>query len=441
MEPIGLMKTYTEPSREIPVSAEVDVLVCGAGPGGIGAALGAARAGCRNVLLLEGGNAVGGVSTTGMMSHWTGSTESPLLEEICRLQSESVLLPPSETGKSDHYISHEALKNTYLKLLADAGVRVQLYTQVVDAIVEDGCVKGVVTESKSGREAILAKVVIDATGDGDVAARAGAAFDLGREGDHVCQPVTLMFRLGGVDTGRCIAPPSFETTVQVPKGEIQALAREHLPAPAGHTLLYHQHLPGEMCVNMTNVTDVDATDVRQLSAAELVCRRQMEEIVAFLREYAPGYEHCYAVAAAAQIGVRESRHFRTLHTLTEEDVVEARLFDDWIATRNHFNFDIHNTKGSGLDANGAQKHFHSKGKYSVPYRSCVPETLDGLLLAGRDIGGTHKAHSNYRVMPICLNVGQGVGIAAHLAASRGIQPRAVDARDIQAILKVQGVEP
>ena len=435
------MKTYTEPSRSLPVAAEVDVLVCGAGPGGVGAALGAARAGCRNVLLLEGGNAVGGVSTTGMMSHWTGSTESPLMQEVWRAQSESVLLPENEVGKANAQIHHEALKNAYLKLLADAGVRVQLYTQVVDAIVEDGCVKGVVTESKSGREAIFAKVVVDATGDGDVAARAGAAFDLGREGDHVCQPVTLMFRLGGVDTEHCIAPGSFETLIQVPKGEIQALAREHLTAPAGHTLLYHQHLPGEMCVNMTNVTNVDATDVRQITAAELVCRRQMEEIVAFLRAYAPGYEHCYVVASASQIGVRETRHFRTLHTMSEEDIVEARLFDDWIATRNHFNFDIHNTKGAGLDANGAQHHFHAKGKYSIPYRSCVPETLDGLLLAGRDIGGTHKAHSNYRVMPICINVGQGVGIAATLAAAKGIRPRDVAAADIQAELRRQGVEP
>ena len=435
------MKTYTEPSRSIPVAAEADVLVCGAGPAGIGAALGAARAGCRNVLLLEGGNAVGGVSTTGMMSHWTGSTESPLMEEVCRLQADSVLLPEPERGRADHYIGHEALKNAYLKLLADAGVRVQLYTQVVGAIVEDGCVKGVVTESKSGREAVLAKVVVDATGDGDVAARAGAAFDMGREGDGVCQPVTLMFRLGGVDTSRCIAPGSFETTVAVPAGEIQALAREHLPAPAGHVLLYRQHLPGEMCVNMTNVTNVDATDVRQLSQAELVCRRQMEAIVAFLRAYAPGYEHCYVVASASQIGVRETRHFRTLHTMSEDDIVEARLFDDWIATRNYFNFDIHNTKGAGLDANGAQHHFRAKGKYAIPYRSCVPESLDGLLLAGRDIGGTHKAHSNFRVMPICINVGQGVGIAAWLAASRGLRPRDVNAADIQAELRRQGVEP
>ena len=435
------MKTYTEPSRSLPVAAEVDVLVCGAGPAGIGAALGAARAGCRNVLLLEAGNAVGGVSTTGMMSHWTGSTESPLMEEVCRLQSENVLLPESERGKPDHYICHEALKNAYLRLLDEAGVQVRLYTQVADAIVADGRVRGVITESKSGREAVFAKVVVDATGDGDVAARAGAAFDMGREGDGVCQPVTLMFRLGGVDTERCIAPGSFETTVEVPAGEIQALAREHLPSPAGHVLLYRQHLPGEMCVNMTNVTNIDGTDAAALSRAELECRRQMEAIVAFLRRYAPGYEHCYVVASASQIGVRETRHFRTLHTMTEEDIVEARHFDDWIATRNHFNFDIHNTKGAGLDANGAQKHFHARGKYTIPYRSCVPETLDGLLLAGRNIGGTHKAHSNFRVMPICLNVGQGAGIAAAIASARGLAPRDVPAADIQAELRRQGVEP
>ena len=435
------MKTYTEPSRSLPVAAEVDVLVCGAGPAGIGAALGAARAGCRNVLLLEAGNAVGGVSTTGMMSHWTGSTESPLMEEVCRLQSENVLLPESERGKPDHYICHEALKNAYLRLLDEAGVQVRLYTQVADAIVADGRVRGVITESKSGREAVFAKVVVDATGDGDVAARAGAAFDMGREGDGVCQPVTLMFRLGGVDTERCIAPGSFETTVEVPAGEIQALAREHLPSPAGHVLLYRQHLPGEMCVNMTNVTNIDGTDAAALSRAELECRRQMEAIVAFLRRYAPGYEHCYVVASASQIGVRETRHFRTLHTMTEEDIVEARHFDDWIATRNHFNFDIHNTKGAGLDANGAQKHFHARGKYTIPYRSCVPETLDGLLLAGRNIGGTHKAHSNFRVMPICLNVGHGAGIAAAIASARGLAPRDVSAADIQAELRRQGVEP
>ena len=109
--------------------------------------------------------------------------------------------------------------------------------------------------------------------------------------------------------------------------------------------------------------------------------------------------------------------------------------------RNHFNFDIHNTKGAGLDANGAQQKFRAKGKYTIPYRSCVPESLDGLLLAGRNIGGTHKAHSNFRAMPICLNVGQGVGVAAALAAKRGLLPRDLPAAAIQTELRRQGVEP
>ena len=435
------MKTIREPSREIPVSAEVDVLVCGSGPGGIGAALGAARAGCRRVLLVEAGNALGGTATLGMMSHWVGRTESPLMAEIWKRQSESPILPESDKGRVNNLVSHEALKGALFALLEEAGVEVQLYTLVVDALKDGDKVVGVVTESKSGREAILAKVVVDATGDGDVAARAGVPFDLGREGDGVCQPATLMFRLGGVDTGNNILPGSFETTVQVPAGEIQALAREHLPAPAGHVLLYPQHLPGEVCVNMTNVTGVDATDVRSLTRAERVCRKQMDAIVAFLREYAPGYAHCYVVAAASLMGVRESRHFHTLYRLTEQDIVEARLFEDWISKRNFFNFDIHNTKGSGLDANGAQKHFKAKGEYSIPYRACVPAGTDGLLLAGRDIGGSHKAHSNYRVMPICLSIGQGVGIAAAQAVARGVEPREVDVSQVQAQLIASGVEP
>ena len=227
----------------------------------------------------------------------------------------------------------------------------------------------------------------------------------------------------------------------MPKGEIQALGHEHLPFPAGHVLLYPAPLPGEVCVNMTNVTGVNATDVRELTRAELTCREQMVKIVQFLREFAPGYENCYAVTSAANVGVRETRHFKALYQLNETDIVEARTFDDWIATRNHFNFDIHNVKGPGLDANGAQHKFRSKGKYTIPYRSCVPEKLDGLLLSGRNIDGTHKAHSNFRVMPICLNIGQGTGVAAALAARNSIPARSVDVKAVQAELMKMGIRP
>ena len=206
-------------------------------------------------------------------------------------------------------------------------------------------------------------------------------------------------------------------------------------------LLYPTRLPGCVCVNMTNATGVDATDARSVTRAEIECRAQIEPIVAFLREFAPGYETCYALSSAQNVGIRESRHFRGVYALTEEDIVEGRSFDDWIAVRNFFNFDIHNVGGAGLDPNGAQKHFKAKGTYQIPYRCCVPEKLDGLLLAGRNISGTHKAHSNFRVMTICADVGYGAGTAAVLAAKAGVRPRDVDVAAVQRVLRAAGCEP
>lgn len=434
------MKTYTEKPREIPVVAEVQVLVVGGGPAGIGAALGAARNGAKT-MIIEQSNCLGGMATAGMMSHWSGSESSPVGNEVLERMRESKSLPPNWKEDRKCCVSHECQKRALIDLLEEAGVTIQFYTWFADVIMDGNRIAGVITESKSGREAIMADIVIDATGDGDVAARTGAEYILGREEDNVCQPVTLMFRIGGVDYSRAIFPPSFESYVQVPKGEVQALGKSHLPFPAGHVLLYRTRLPGEVCVNMTNVIDIDGTNVRDLTKAEIICRRQMDDIVVFLREFVPGYEECYLVTSAQNVGVRETRHFKGLYTLTAEDIVEAKVFDDWIAVRNYFNFDIHNTKGNGLDANGAQKHFHANGEYTIPYRCCVPEKIDGLLLSGRNISGTHKAHSNFRVMTICLNIGYGAGIAGAIAATKGIQPREVDYHEIQKTLRAAGFEP
>ncbi|NLZ62693.1 MAG: FAD-dependent oxidoreductase [Lentisphaerae bacterium] len=437
------MQTYLEPARSLPVVAEVEVLVAGGGPAGVGAALAAARAGAKT-MLLEKANALGGMATSGMMSHWSGAQQLPLLQEIIDRMRTSSSLPPDREITSDYdekwCISHECQKTALAELLAEAAVVVQLHTWVVGVIKEGDRVCGVITESKSGREVILAKVVIDATGDGDLAAWAGVEFILGREKDNCCQPVTLMFRIGGVDYSRAIFPGSFESYIQIPKGEVQALGKKHLPPPAGHVLLYQTRLPGEVCVNMTNVTNIDGTDVRQLSQAEFICRQQMDAIILFLREFVPGYEKCYLVAAAENVGVRETRHCQGVYTITGEDILEARVFEDWIATRNYFNFDIHSLIGPGLDRNGVQKHFKSKGTYTIPYRACLPRKVDGLLFAGRNISGTHLAHSNFRVMGICLGIGQGVGVAAAVAVKQNVLPRDVDIREVQRILLANGVE-
>ncbi len=433
------MKTLLVPEREIPVSAETEVLVVGGGPAGIGAALAAARCGAKT-MLIEHFNCLGGIATSGLMSHWTGASEGPIYQEILdRCKAEKWPGEDEEMMKRPK-IHHEKLKLVLYDMLEEAGITVQLHTDAAEAIMDGNRITGVITQSKSGREAIMAQVVIDASGDGDIAASAGAEFYKGREEDGLMQPVTLMFKIENVDISRAIFPGSFETKVEVPAGEIQALARENLPAPAGHVLLYQSTVEGQVVVNMTNLTGIDGTSVRDLTKAEMICHRQVPVILDFLRRYAPGYENCRLVETASVIGVRETRHFKGLYTITPEDIVEAQLFPDWIATRCHFNFDIHAIKGAGLDPDGAQAHFQSKGKYSIPYGCCVPEKIDGLLLSGRNISGTHKAHSNFRAMPVCTNIGQGVGTAAAVAVQDGVLPRNVDITKVQRKLREQGVQ-
>lgn len=431
---------YHEPAREIPVKAQVDVLVCGGGPSGFGAAVAAARAGAKT-LLIEQTSSIGGIATSGLMSHWTGDSEGPILDELlerARDTNRDYNYFGKKVLKAKNIINPEKTRLVMTEMLEEAGVTIQLYTMVA-AVIKDGSrVLGVVTESKSGREAIFAKVVVDATGDGDIAFKAGAEYIKGREGDNAMQPVTVMFKVGGVEMERAIFPGEFEDYIQVPNGEIQALGRKELPPPAGHVLLYPSSLPGVVTVNMTNATGIDGTKVEDLTRGDIACRKQIPLIVDFLRRNAPGYENCYCLSSAPSLGVRETRHFIGLYTVQKEDIECARLFEDWIATRCYFNFDIHGINGPGLDETGAQNEFTQKRKYTLPYRATVPKSIDGLLLAGRNISGTHVAHSNYRAMPIVLNIGQGVGVAAALCAKEGVQPREMEPGKIQAALVAQG---
>lgn len=192
---------------------------------------------------------------------------------------------------------------------------------------------------------------------------------------------------------------------------------------------------------MTNCIEVDGTKAEDLTKATYVCRKQIEPIVRFLREYVPGYENCYVISSASMIGVRETRHFKGEYTLTEEDILNARVFDDWAVTKALFNFDVHNLSGAGLDKTGSQKHFPQSRGYTIPYRCFVPQKVENLLLAGRNISGTHMAHSNYRVMPICANMGQAVGTAAALCVRYNTTPRELEVSLLQDELKKQGVYP
>lgn len=410
-----------------PIKGEYDVIVAGSGPAGIAAAISSARHGAKT-LLVENSGCVGGMSTVGLMSHWTGSVNSRLYSEVLRRAAD---MNTYNKGNVQSAIDPELLKILYIEMLEEAGVELLLYTIVCGVMKSDNKVCGIISEGKGGRIAYSAKVVIDCSGDGDVAYFAGAEYFKGRENDGKMQPATLMFKVAGVDMDKAVFPGSFEELVETPKGELQSLARQKLPSDAGHVLLYKTTIPGVVTCNMTNTIDVDGTDVKDLTRAEISCRKQMLPIVNFLREFVPGYENCYIISGASLIGIRETRHFKGLYKITEEDILQAREFDDWVVRDARFNFDIHNMSGSGLDETGCQKHFKQSNGYTIPYRCLIPEKVDGLLLSGRNISGTHMAHSNFRAMPICFAIGEAGGIAAAIAVENNIELRNVSADTIQ----------
>ena len=392
-----------------------DVLVLGSGPAGFAAAYTAAKRGSKVILVEQGGD-VGGISTSGLMSHWTGNCDSPLYKEI--LQRSADKNEGRHKGIITKYIDPEKLKTLYLEMLCEAGVTLMLYTFAEDSICDGNKVLGATVINKSGKTDIYAKITIDATGDGDIAARAGADFVLGRESDNKMQPATLMFKVGGVDYDRAVFLGSFESTYNTNQGELQALAKEHIPFPAGHILTYKTTLPGIVTCNMTNAINIDGTNADDLTKATLICRQQMDDIVKYLRKFVPGYENCYIISSASLIGVRETRHFKGKYSLTEQDILEAKVFDDYVVKNAHFNFDVHNITGSGLDATGIQQHFTQSKGYTIPYRCLLPEIKENLLFCGRNISGTHMAHSNFRVMPICVGIGEAAGAAAAIASTQ-----------------------
>lgn len=414
-------------SAEVKHLKEYDVIVAGSGPAGVAAAISAGRLGAKT-LIIESLGRLGGISTSGMMSHFTGNVGNRLYHEVLERAAQKNYF---NNGVKTITIDPEFLTLTYIEMLEEAGVDILLYTTVCDVMMEGDLLKGVICHNKGGFCAFSSKVVIDATGDGDVAYKCGVPFRLGRETDGKMQPSTLMFKVGGVDMDRAVFADTFETLVPTEKGELQSLAKKILPAPAGHVLLYRSTIPGIVTCNMTNITGIDGTSAEGLTKAEIICRKQIPYIVNFLREYAPGYEKCYVVGAASLIGIRETRHFEGVKKITEEEIAQAVRHDDYVVYDAYFNFDVHNITGSGLDDTGCQHKFTQTKGYTIPYGCFVPQKIDGLLLSGRNISGTHMAHSNFRAMPICMGMGEAVGIAAALSVNQKKKVRDIDPKDIQ----------
>ncbi|MBO9595176.1 MAG: FAD-dependent oxidoreductase [Niabella sp.] len=457
------MNAIEEEKRELPVYARPEVLVVGAGPAGIGAAIAAARNGAK-VLLLERYGFLGGNLTIAMvnpMFTFHDVKGKQVIRGIAgELVNRLVALKSSQGHITDLTFDNasmtpfdpEGMKYLLFQMALEAGVELLLHTWAVGVQKENGNVTAVIIENKSGRQAICPQVIIDCSADADVAAMAGAPFVKGREEDGAMQPVTLFYRIGGInmtalrswmkqnrdllkdsptddeiDSSEAIAFLGLKELVK------KGMESGEFPKDAAPRILFYQlPMEGQIAVNATRLQGIDGTNAADLTRAEIETRSQAWQIHHFLKKHVGGFEQSYILDTGVQVGVRETRHIKGDYKLTEQDVLSNRAFEDGIACGT-FAIDIHPPEGE-------QQIFTGSGKavYEIPYRSLLPIGLDNVLVAGRSISATHTAFGSARVMATCMGIGQGAGVAAAAMASAQLTSRQVDTNALRATLIRQG---
>lgn len=430
------MKTVSY-EKALPVWKSYDVVVCGAGPAGICAAVAAARQGVK-VALLERYGIPGGNLTAGHVGPILGMVgKGTMRDEVTALLGVENNDMDGTTG-----VAHDMEKARIVltEFIYHENIDVYLQTMVSDAWMEGDTIKGVVISTKEGLRVLEGSVVIDATGDGDIAAFAGCEFEKGRE-DGLMQPVTLEFTLDQVDEERAILCIGDIDDVQFKGKRFLDWCKEQadqgrIPSQAAAVRLHPTVYKGSRQVNTTQANGYDSTKLETMFDAELELRRQIPVLQEFFRENLPGYENCKVVASACTTGIRESRRVMGEYCLTAEDCVSGARFPDVIVHKAEFLVDIHNPAGAGL----AEEKIQYCTPYDIPYRCFVPKQVEGLYVAGRCISGTHRAHASYRVMSICMAMGEAVGIAASMCAAQGCTPRALDVGQLQSVMTTKGIE-
>ena len=419
-----------------------DVIVAGGGPAGIAAAVSAARLGARTALVERYG-ILGGMLTSGHVQPILGHAEGKTMyDEIVALLQEGHTDVPSIATRNGREvgIDLEEAKHRLLKLCVENGVFVYLQTPVADVIMDGNRITGVVVLTPKGLEELHASVVVDATGDGFAAMRAGAPFEIGRASDGKCQPATLEFTVENVDNSHHFFCYGGSDPVTLPDGrrysEVckEACAHGELPENVSIVRIHHTLQPDERNINATQANGFDTLTPQGNTAAEYLLREQIPIVIDFLRKHAPGFENCRLKSSATTLGVRETRRFIGDYVISDEDVEKGARHADVVVHKAWFLIDIHNPTGGGQ----AEKHSQPATPYDIPYRSLLPRDVEGLLLSGRNISGTHRAHASYRVMGVAIPTGQAAGTAAALSVQKGCAPRELDYRFVQQALKAYG---
>lgn len=420
------------------------------------AARAAAAGGKHKVMLVESRGFLGGNLTIGLpILAFLGPKGNQVIKGeaqhfIDRMRARGAAGPhkPCKNHMSLTIIDSEEAKTVCAEMLQEAGVEVLMYAFCCGALKEGDDVTGIIIESKCGREAILAKTVIDCTGDGDVAFRAGVECHKG-DAEGGMQPPTLMYQMRGVKMQELrdaivkhpdvydmdVMPPSqFESGHFITVGlrrQIREAQAEGLEIPVSRTILITGLAPDEIWVNMTRVSGVDSTDPASYTRGEITARRQMKDVTEYLRRFVPGFEDARVEKIAPFMGIRESRVIVGKYVLTAEDVLSMKHFPDTVVVAG-YPVDIHHAKGGDCTM------LFTEDAYDIPYRVLVPEKVGSLLVAGRCSSMNHEAMAGTRVMSTCMALGEAAGTAARIALDDGVKPADVNVDKLRSALLANG---
>lgn len=394
------------------IKKHYDAIVVGGGFSGLFAAISLKREG-KDVLLLERSGALGGAANVNyvlpFMNFWYTDKETKerkylsrglFFEFLSRMEKFDAL---SERGCV--HFSDEYLKIVLDDMASFYGVKVLFHSTLSDVEVENGKIESISFLNVTGKVKVSADAYIDATGDGFLFYLAGCEYQIGRENDNKCQPMTLCFRMGQVDVHKFFT----EDLPLVQKKWKEKLSRNEFINPRENVLAFGTLTPDVLHLNSTRVL-LSPLDMEERSDAESIARKQMVELYTFLRETAPSCENATLLSSAYEIGVRESRMVKGIYTIQPEDLLNCTKFPDAIAAGN-YDMDIHSPDGSGTT-----HYWIPDGDfYTIPYRACVPKDVKNLWVVGRCISSTHDSQAAYRIMPIVSCIGESVGMAVSIA--------------------------